>query len=304
MSHIFISYNRQDRPYVEQVAQFLQEQGFNVWFDARIAPSDEWWDSIEDALNHCVAFIIIMTPAAQKSKWVKREILLADKLGKPVFPLLLEGEEWNFYVHLQHEDVRGNKLPSMHFVNRLKEIAPLNVPSTYNVTDFVTLDKETEAVPTSHPASMNATTTAPNVTAVENTQKYTPTWPLVVGGLIAVPTLVMFGLMNLMEYIDTYLVDIHYQGWIPALGWTLLAAVGVIGLYVREVIIKATRHEYLDQLFVGILWGAYALVGVAGFVILIILTAFFGSQTFDRTLTVLLLSLMIILAGLAVWRSR
>lgn len=304
MSHVFISYNRQDRAYVEQLATFLQEQLFNVWFDARIAPSDEWWDRIEDAIEQCGAFIIIMTPAAHKSKWVKREMLLADKLGKPVFPLLLDGEEWNFYVHVQYEDVREGQNPSFDFVGRLMEFAAVDVPSTYNVTDFSPSEELQMAGGrrkrrTASANGLDQDTTTSSAVREATDQKYVPTWPLVVGGLVAVPALVMFGLMIIMDYIG-----LAYGGWIPALGWPLLAATAVILLYVREVAITSIRNKYMDQLFVGILWGAFALVGALGFVVLMIAAAIFGAQTFDRTVTTLLLGLMIVGAGLTVWRSR
>jgi len=37
--------------------------------------------------------VVIMTPASEESKWVEREVLFADEEGKPIFPLLLQGEE-------------------------------------------------------------------------------------------------------------------------------------------------------------------------------------------------------------------
>lgn len=296
MSHVFISYSRQDRAYVEQVAAFLQEQGFNVWFDARIAPSDEWWDRIEDAIEKCAAFMIVMTPTGRRSKWLKREMLLADKLGKPVFPLLLDGEPWNFYVHVQYEEVSDGGLPSEDFCKQMMEFVPLNVPSEYNVTDFSPADDaEDSTSPIRRTMSMRPVSNQ----ATEVGQKYIPTWALFIGGLISMPTLVVFGILNVMEY-----VGVPYHGWIPTAGWTLLAAVGVIFFYTQEVIRKTLSDKYIDNGFILILYGAMAIVGVLTYLLLMLLAVIVGSSSLDRTTVTLIVLAMNGITGIIMWRSQ
>jgi formylglycine-generating enzyme required for sulfatase activity len=60
-----------------------------------------------------------MTPEARASRWVHREVLLADSLGKPMFPLLLRGDVFPLLIDVQYADVRAGSLPSRGFYERL-----------------------------------------------------------------------------------------------------------------------------------------------------------------------------------------
>jgi hypothetical protein len=64
-----------------------------------------------------------MTRESKVSKFVKREILLADDRKKPAFPLLLDGENWSFYVHTQYENLSNYQLPNPAFIERLRQAA-------------------------------------------------------------------------------------------------------------------------------------------------------------------------------------
>lgn len=130
MSHIFISYSRKDKDYAFELAGKLRNDGFEVWIDDRIQSGDDWWDTIDKAISDAIAFIVIMTPSSKDSNWVKREILLADDRKKPVFPLLLEGENWSFYVHTQYENLSNYSLPTPVFVERLRQAIAANQQDT------------------------------------------------------------------------------------------------------------------------------------------------------------------------------
>jgi hypothetical protein len=67
--------------------------------------------------------VVVMTPAAEESKWVEREILLADKLEKPIFPLLLRGEAFALLITLQHHDVTNGSMPPATVINTLRRLA-------------------------------------------------------------------------------------------------------------------------------------------------------------------------------------
>src|SRR5438477_5300877 len=95
MAHIFISYSKKDIDFARHLRHLLQDQGFPVWMDeTKLVPGDEWWPTIEQNIRSCDAFIVIMSPEARVSKWVQREILLAERpdVNKPIFPMLLAGE--------------------------------------------------------------------------------------------------------------------------------------------------------------------------------------------------------------------
>jgi murein DD-endopeptidase MepM/ murein hydrolase activator NlpD len=124
MSHIFISYSRKDKIYARDLATDLQKHGFNVWIDDRIDYGTRWWRTIEDAIQNCSAFVIIMTPDSRNSEWVEREILMAQKRNKPIFPLLLSGEEFGLLITTQFANVTQGQMPQDDFYNDLAAIIP------------------------------------------------------------------------------------------------------------------------------------------------------------------------------------
>lgn len=124
MAHIFISYSRKDQTYARKLADSLLDNGFDVWFDERIEYGENWENAIFRAIDACAAFVVIMTPESFASTWVQRECAYADKRGKPVYPLLLAGEEFPRYVLTQFVDVQTGDLPRPEFYENLAQYAP------------------------------------------------------------------------------------------------------------------------------------------------------------------------------------
>jgi hypothetical protein len=61
-----------------------------------------------------------MTPSAEESRWVERELQEAEDEGKPVFPLLLAGRRFFRLNSTQFEDVRDGGMPSGSYVSRVR----------------------------------------------------------------------------------------------------------------------------------------------------------------------------------------
>ncbi|MBZ0287540.1 MAG: TIR domain-containing protein, partial [Anaerolineae bacterium] len=118
--HLFISYSRRDKDYARQLTDHLSGSGFTVWIDSQIDYGDAWFDEIETAIKTCAAFLLVMSPDAQDSEWVKKEILLAKRYKKPIFPLLLDGEEFGIVIDIQFADVKGGQMPDAGFHRRLR----------------------------------------------------------------------------------------------------------------------------------------------------------------------------------------
>ena len=126
--HVFISYSRHDKPYARRLVSGLRANGFEVWNDDRIDFGDRWWRTIEDAIKGCAALVVVMTPRAEESEWVEREILLAQREGKPIFPLLLQGKGLPILISTQHADVTGSRMPARAFYDRLQQALPAPEP--------------------------------------------------------------------------------------------------------------------------------------------------------------------------------
>lgn len=134
MGDIFISYDPQDQAYVDLLHKALLEHDFSCWVDSR--PEDiQWQRETETRVRACRAFIVVMTPSAEKSYWVQTQLTLAIKLDKPIFPLLLAGDPWWNVGLMKPQDVRGSKLPDTPFYIRLTKVL------SKNQTDHKTDDK-------------------------------------------------------------------------------------------------------------------------------------------------------------------
>jgi hypothetical protein len=134
MTHVFISYRHAepDTAYVGRLAEFLTSAGIRVWFDQEITTGARWSSIIRKRIDSCAAMIVVMTPRAESSPWVEREITQAENSGKAILPLLLEGERFFRLADLQYYDVTDRKMPPAMVVSQLLNLgqSPLSRPTT------------------------------------------------------------------------------------------------------------------------------------------------------------------------------
>lgn len=125
MPHIFISYSHADSAYAHKLAEKLKQEGFSVWIDNRISYGAVWPREIQERLDACAAFIVIMTPHSYESDWVQNELVRAQSRKKLIFPMLLEGDEsWLAVQTMRYVDVKNGDLPQADFYKNLAEAAP------------------------------------------------------------------------------------------------------------------------------------------------------------------------------------
>lgn len=121
MAHIFISYSKQDIDFTRHLKRSLEEAGFVVWMDeTAVRPSARWWPTIERNIETSAAVVVVMSPNSRESDWVEREILYAERLRKPIFPVLLTGEDWPRLANIQYTDMRTWK--SGHLPTELEDM--------------------------------------------------------------------------------------------------------------------------------------------------------------------------------------
>ena len=127
MGHIFISYSHKDADYAHGLAGNLQSMGFEVWIDARLDYGSQWPHEIQKQLDGCDVFILIMSPRSFASDWVQSELQRAKRKLKPIFPLLLEGDEpWLSIESTQYYDVRGGSFPDQKFYSAIKRVVSVD----------------------------------------------------------------------------------------------------------------------------------------------------------------------------------
>jgi len=78
---VFLSYAETDRPLAKTLAKDLIAAGFTVWSKQEILPGDNWARKVATALDESDAMVVIVSPAAAQSEWVRREVEFA--LGSP-----------------------------------------------------------------------------------------------------------------------------------------------------------------------------------------------------------------------------
>jgi hypothetical protein len=91
---VFLSHSSKDRKFVLRLARTLKRHGIPYWYSAtHIAIARQWHDEIGKALRRCDWFLVVLTPDAVKSDWVKRELLFAlndNRYNQRIIPLLLK----------------------------------------------------------------------------------------------------------------------------------------------------------------------------------------------------------------------
>ncbi len=87
--HIFLSYKREEYDFALALATRLKNAGVSVWMDKlEIRTSDNWSQSIKDALNSCVGLIAVLSPEYFTSRYCPNELIRAYNMQRPIFPVL------------------------------------------------------------------------------------------------------------------------------------------------------------------------------------------------------------------------
>jgi hypothetical protein len=120
MSEVFISYSHKDSEYAHRLADKLRQYGIDIWIDERIDYGDQWPRVIQDNLNACRAFLLVMSGNSFNSMWVQNEVSYAQGNNKPIYPLLLEGPVWLSMAAMQYVDVRNGEMPPERFFQGLR----------------------------------------------------------------------------------------------------------------------------------------------------------------------------------------
>ena len=91
-TEVFVSHSRKDRAYVDCLVGVLRRHQIPLWYsDTDIQGAQQWHDEIGRGLERCDWLILVLSPDAVKSIWVKREFLYAlqqDRFEGRIAPLL------------------------------------------------------------------------------------------------------------------------------------------------------------------------------------------------------------------------
>ena len=73
MADVFISYSQKDRDVAKRLADFLNDCGYDVWWDYELVGGTKFRDKVKEELARARAAIVIWTPDSVESDWVVEE---------------------------------------------------------------------------------------------------------------------------------------------------------------------------------------------------------------------------------------
>lgn len=150
---IFVSYQSQHVATTERMVAELERAGIQCWYASRdIPPGGVWDEAIMAAIEACDGFLLLFSAASDDSLQVKRELMLADALGKQVFWLTMEVAEPRRLRYLliaaQSSVLPAGGVPSASLIKALVACTPPRVgggrqsapPSPYGTHSYVGLE--------------------------------------------------------------------------------------------------------------------------------------------------------------------
>ncbi|HST36418.1 MAG TPA: toll/interleukin-1 receptor domain-containing protein [Allosphingosinicella sp.] len=84
MADVFVSYSRKNRDRVEAISGGLQQSGYSLWWDERLAASDDYAMLIEAEIDAARCVVVAWSASARQSLWVRAEANEALDSGKLV----------------------------------------------------------------------------------------------------------------------------------------------------------------------------------------------------------------------------
>lgn len=91
MAQVFTSYSRRDTQTVDTIVEKMSQAGISVWLDrSEIKVGDAWSVSIVEAIDNCLAFVLMLSPNSAASKEVHQEVYLSHESKRAMFIVMLE----------------------------------------------------------------------------------------------------------------------------------------------------------------------------------------------------------------------
>ena len=100
MGILFISHSSRNNEAAFKVRDWLRDHGWGqVFLDIDpaqgLAPGHRWQQELKKAGERCSGVVLLVSPEWVASRWCQAEFLLADQLGKTIFPLIVAPVAYN-----------------------------------------------------------------------------------------------------------------------------------------------------------------------------------------------------------------
>jgi hypothetical protein len=87
VADIFISYSKQHPQPTRDLATYLEQEGYTVWWDSNLIAGNSFRKEIDRQLGAADTVIVMWTPVSVVSDWVRSEVHRAQLAGKKLIPL-------------------------------------------------------------------------------------------------------------------------------------------------------------------------------------------------------------------------
>ena len=86
--HVFISHGSEDRDEANALCDFIEARGIKTWIAPRnVRPGQDYSEQLQQAIEQCAAFVVLVTGKANTSPYVRAETEMAFSTNKPIFPV-------------------------------------------------------------------------------------------------------------------------------------------------------------------------------------------------------------------------
>ncbi|MEV4508271.1 TIR domain-containing protein [Dactylosporangium sp. NPDC049525] len=117
-----VVYAGADAGYGGRLVSWLSEAHLPVWSIARLTWGSEYTREIRDRIRHSIALVVLMSPAAEESPDVTREILDGQRHDRIVFPVLIQGAPNFLLASTWYVDARDGALPGPAQLRTLQRV--------------------------------------------------------------------------------------------------------------------------------------------------------------------------------------
>jgi TolB-like protein len=87
--YLFVCYSHADERDVLAEIAWLNNLGFDVWYDEGISPGHQWHDDLARAIDNCTKVVFFVSPSAVASPHCVDEVYYALDVGKPILTVHL-----------------------------------------------------------------------------------------------------------------------------------------------------------------------------------------------------------------------
>lgn len=143
-THVFLSYSSEDEAAVATIRAALQQADIPFWIDTQdlIPGTPDWEHAIRFAIQSSTCIVLLCSPHARKSPFVRAELSLSQHFDISILPVWIGGDSWIDSVPMslsqtQHLDLRGKDQEQVRssLCVRLKAIVQKSKPKHAVIDD-------------------------------------------------------------------------------------------------------------------------------------------------------------------------